>query len=70
MDLLKLLTGQQPVLPKPLHLIHSIEGTSDHVNEKPLELMLALLLELIRNPCVSGNVSYTDNGSKILARSR
>ena len=48
-NLFKLLSGHRPILPEPLNRVHSHEDTSDHIHEISLNLMLALLLEIIHN---------------------
>ena len=44
-----LLAGRRPVLPEPLCFIHSDRDTSSRLNERSLQLMLSLLLEVIQD---------------------
>ena len=61
LSLFKLLTGQRPVLSKPLDIIHSSADTSDNISENSLGLMLSLLLEVISSYDSTGNPSFADN---------
>lgn len=65
LSFLKLLTGQRPVLPKPLDIIHSSADTSYNISENSLSLMLSLLLEIISSYDLTGNSSFSDNESKL-----
>jgi hypothetical protein len=48
LSVLKLLSGQKPILPEILSSIHTASDTSSQLNEDSLRLMLSLLLEIIR----------------------